>query len=97
MGVKTSSGEVLSWTGSRRGEAKSKSTIRPGSTSDCTSVSCDSPGSKHSASLHRPTHVKIYYSSIPASEEQLNIKRVNKQHNLIMQKANIKQIFDNWG
>nr|CAH7752146.1 unnamed protein product [Callosobruchus chinensis] len=63
MGVKTSGGGGMSWTSSRGGEAKSRSTIRPGSTSDCTSVSCDSPGSKHSASLHRPTHVRIYYRS----------------------------------
>ncbi|VEN41888.1 unnamed protein product [Callosobruchus maculatus] len=56
IGVKTSGGGGLSWTSSRGGEAKSRSTIRPGSTSDCTSISCDSPGSKNSASLHRPTH-----------------------------------------
>ncbi|CAH1989062.1 unnamed protein product [Acanthoscelides obtectus] len=57
MSVKTTGGGGLSWLSSSGGDAKSRGTIRPGSASDCTSVSCDSPGSKYSSSIHRPAHV----------------------------------------
>ncbi|CAH1989054.1 unnamed protein product [Acanthoscelides obtectus] len=56
MSVKTTGGGGLSWLSSSGGDAKSRGTIRPGSASDCTSVSCDSPGSKYSSSIHRPAH-----------------------------------------